>query len=521
MYINGKKIKYNKTTKIYIFLSIFVTAILLNNLFLIPHYSTDSYSNLFDRSINIYQSEALGRPLTSLFWYIINAFGVNVVEEQIFFTLISIFIMSIASFFIGDICLLIKQDHSLLNIIIINLASILIVFNSFSVEMFQFSYMLPFASVAVFFVVLSIRVLVTEITIKRIFISFIMISFSLFFYQGWGALFVPLALTILLFINKKRSFKALVSVSFKIFFIYGSACIVNLAYIKIIHPLFSGITIDARTTNEINLVRNIEEILRMQYDIWVLNLNMTPKYIFLGFVLILTLICFYFVMRENCQREVKKIAIIYSLVSILLITLSYLPHVATSVVWIVQRSLMALGALPGLLIIFIWLFTNNKNLESSNTIKQIENKVDYRNNKILLLLTSFAYFFVLFTSTSAIASDHLSTNKLDQEVAKLILENIEEKEEKLGITITKIAFINDTNPIWYYNNIIHYRDLNIRALNVDWSVIPLLQFVSKRKFERVDMDSEIYNKYFKGRDWDAFSNEQIVIENNVAYIVMF
>ena len=35
------------------------------------------------------------------------------------------------------------------------------------------------------------------------------------------------------------------------------------------------------------------------------------------------------------------------------------------------------------------------------------------------------------------------------------------------------------------------------------------------------MDKEVYDKYFAGKDWNAYSDEQIVFEGDIMYICTY
>ena len=52
--------------------------------------------------------------------------------------------------------------------------------------------------------------------------------------------------------------------------------------------------------------------------------------------------------------------------------------------------------------------------------------------------------------------------------------------------------------------------------------INLLRLRSGRNFDRVDMNADIYNKYFKGKDWNyPDMSEQLVFKGDTVYWVLY
>lgn len=494
-----------RVNKLFIIL-FFIVAAFLNQLFLFPHFSTDSYLVMFNQEEHIRQSELLGRPLISILTLILDWFGVNLVRFQVFFTTISIFIMSLAVYLLVDLFFQFKKNASLNVLLILIVSSMVIVFNPFGIEMFTFSFMLPFTSLAVLLIIFSVRMLSTKINMLSIVYSIILITASLLLYQGWGALFVPLALIFVFFRNQLESVYFRVKEFFSIIFIYISACILNLSYIKIIHPLlFSNVS--DRTKNNVQLMENFKAILKSQYNIWLSNFEITPKFTFLFISIIAFIFTCYIICKTNISKKEKIILVFLCIIVIFsLVFLSLAPHLITSIVWIVPRSIMPLSALPGLLFLMIVLFfsTNLKKLTGS-----------------FLLGLSLFYFLIVSISTNAVANDHLLVNKMDQEIARAFLNKIEDYEKEHGINIKKIAVINDSNPKWIYSNTHAFGDLNVSALNVSWSVPWLFQYVSGRGFEKTEMNKEIFEQNFKNKDWNFFSDEQIYINGDTAYLVMY
>ena len=50
--------------------------------------------------------------------------------------------------------------------------------------------------------------------------------------------------------------------------------------------------------------------------------------------------------------------------------------------------------------------------------------------------------------------------------------------------------------------------MNIREFLVSWGQVEIINYYSKRNFEKVDMSEEIYKKYFANKKWDYYKPEE-------------
>ena len=64
-------------------------------------------------------------------------------------------------------------------------------------------------------------------------------------------------------------------------------------------------------------------------------------------------------------------------------------------------------------------------------------------------------------------------------------------------------------------------DLGYFAYPSHYCIIEALNYYCDRKFERTLMTEEVYNEYFEGKDWEAYSDEQIVLKGDTMYICTY
>ncbi len=124
--------------------------------------------------------------------------------------------------------------------------------------------------------------------------------------------------------------------------------------------------------------------------------------------------------------------------------------------------------------------------------------------------------FADFTITS-----HFVSNKLDKVYADMVYEEITKYEKETGVPVTKLAVVHDAYTPFSYIGISYTSDqINERALATVPG--PLIEVMTGKKFERIEMPQEVYEQYFKDKDWDSFDpEEQLVIEGDTAYWCIF
>lgn len=143
-----------------------------------------------------------------------------------------------------------------------------------------------------------------------------------------------------------------------------------------------------------------------------------------------------------------------------------------------------------------------------------------RQKSTCLVLTQFvisAYVLVQLFSVQNIVVNRYASNAIDETYVGLMYQRILDYEEQTGIEVTKLATCNDQNVADHYREVGATVDaINERILGkANWSIVC---DVSGRLFERIDMDADVYNCYFSGKDWDHLDlDQQLVIREDTAY----
>lgn len=479
--------------KYFLVLISFVLSLIVYGLFLVPHHSHDSYVLYFNPSEHIIQSSALGRPLMSVITFILLELKINFFLHQSTFTVISLFISSIAVYGIYNIFSKLSDNK---NKLLLFIGSFLVIFNIFAVEMFIYAYMLPFTSLSILLIVIAIKHIVKIENLIGFIVTTMLVTSSLLLYQGWGALFVSLGVLNIYYLSRDFSNKRKLKIYFLVLVSYGFSCLFNIIYIKFLHPLFFNRITD-RTNDDIQLLNNIQEIIYSLKSIFITTFEMLPAFSFI----IMTILLFIGLIWFGNSSKTKKnngfqVVGVFSFSS--LIILSLMPHLLTSTIWIVPRSIMALGALPALIILAISFYNLSK--------------LKYR---VMVAFTT-SLFLLFSINTSIIASDQLVTNSLDREISREIDYKIKQIEMENNKVVENIAVRNDSLPTWCYENVRCFGDYNVRSLVKP--VAPyVINFYTGRKFKPVDYSLD----YDLNSNWDSFDQSQVTVVGNTVYIQIY
>ena len=169
------------------------------------------------------------------------------------------------------------------------------------------------------------------------------------------------------------------------------------------------------------------------------------------------------------------------------------------------RMAMSIGAIIGMSLIYLLSIEYDK--------KIFEHIIS------TVIIVFFAFNAI---NTIQIYSAHIAGNKIDANMGMTIKYRIEEYEKESGNTVSKVAYYRDKNHRDY-----HYgwdkklSSFGQRAFDNYYCIIEALNYYCDRDFERANMTKEIYNTYFVGKDWNAYSDEQIVFEGDTMFICTY
>lgn len=147
--------------------------------------------------------------------------------------------------------------------------------------------------------------------------------------------------------------------------------------------------------------------------------------------------------------------------------------------------------------------------------------IDTQISRKLLTLCGIGYLVVHMLFADFVVTNHFVSNSLDKVYVRMAYEYITKYEQENQIQVQKLSMVNDIDAPARYREVSYVSDqINERSLGI--LTVSIMEVVTGRKFDRVEMDPEVYDTYFAGKNWDHFDPyEQIVIVGDTAYWCMF
>ena len=166
---------------------------------------------------------------------------------------------------------------------------------------------------------------------------------------------------------------------------------------------------------------------------------------------------------------------------------------------------MSIGSIVGISFIFLSLLQS-----------------DYKILQYIIATIIIGFFAFNTINTIQIFTAHIVTNKIDANIGLAIKYKIEQYEQETENKITKVAYYRDAKHRDYaYGYEKKLYSFTQRAFDNYYCIVEALNYYCDRKFESVKMDTKIYEENFLGKDWDTYSDEQIVFKNDTMYLCTY
>lgn len=141
--------------------------------------------------------------------------------------------------------------------------------------------------------------------------------------------------------------------------------------------------------------------------------------------------------------------------------------------------------------------------------------------RALLTLGCAGYLMIQLLFSDFVVTDHFISNTLDEVYVNMMYQEILKYEQETGIEITKIAVYKDADAPDNYDEIsYHVHQINERTLGT--ATNSLIFKVTGRKFENIGGQQEVYDQYFKEKNWNYLDlSEQLIIIDDTVYWCIF
>ncbi len=476
-----------------LYLSLLITLVFFG-IFIRMEYATDTYSVLasYPKEIFNHFMES-GRFVTALWWG-----AVNVLNLGDYLIYLSSFILAIIciTLAIYNLYLVIskKIENSALSLIL----STITIINPFSIELFLFIEKGIFGlGILLSILAFSRFVKYLEGDKKSLIFIFIYMLIATFCYQGVIGLFIAISAVYVIVYNK--NIKDFIKNNIIILLGYGIPAIINLITVKFIYG-------NSRVTGEVVLQESIQKILQGSKEM-IASYNILPKYTLVIAILALTLFYIVSILISKKDSIKKKALNILGLayIFIAILGISIVPQImqSTESIWFVPRSTYPFATIMGLVSIYALITTEKNNIKY-----------------IIIGIISVSILAMQLYSFNKIEIDHYNLNYMDKINSLSIGKEIQAYEQETGNKVTKICIYNDQNISYTYPYIWAKKDTNITGFYPDWSIIKMINYYNNINLTQGEINLEI-EESFKEKDWDNYSDEQIIFIGDTIHYCKF
>lgn len=481
---------------IIIYLCIVLIASMMFFPFFTMHYSTDTY-RLIEMGYERYSIEYSlndGRIFMYIIGQLADKMNININAYVVILTVLAIIISCICIIKLIEIMTKYKKKDG---IIITSLIAYVTIMNFMYLENLYFTECIVMSISILLFILAAEYLNEKENIIKVI----ILVLLGVFCYQGTINVFITFYFVFALIKNKKLN-KEIIKNMIIVMLIALFCIAINMLQIKICGKIY-GLE-QTRTGSISEIFANIIYIITNVYKILVYSSELFPKYLFLIFLISISIITAIWDKKENNKYS--------NIINILLITVvaiisSVLINIVSLSSFGLGRMVFSIGALLGLIFMYLYCTT---------TI--FEKQTNYKYVMITILII---YVIMNILNTLNILISHKQANELDKQETLKVNEYMLEYEQNNNIEIKNIAITYDKNVTWCYNELKHKSLYTHRALMIWWCNVDTINYYTNRNLQKVQMKAEIYDTYFKDKDWDKLEKEQFVFEGDTMYYCVY
>lgn len=483
---------------IIIYLCIVLIASMMCFPYLTMHYSTDNYTIIGDGynkyAINTFLNA--GRIFSSVITLLAGCINlpINIFVQVLFY--IGILISCLCVMEIRECIIKIKPEKSFKDMILVIGISFCIIFNFMYLENMYFAE-IPIMALGIFWFIKSSEKLIEE----KYGQSLLYLILGELCYQGTINFFITFTFILLIIKNKKIN-KELIRKMIVAGFFCIITVIINIIQIKICGKIFN--LEQDRLGSLASIPHNIIYILLNIGTIIIKSSDVFPQYLFIAFLL-----CTYVIVFVYDLVKIKENSDIFNV--LMLIIVAVISSVAINIISLssfgLGRMVFSVGALIGL--IFMYLYCSTEIFKNTKIVKYI------------LICDIILYIMINIINYTYLMFSNKKANELDKKEALKVNEYMLEYEKNNNIEIKNIAITYDKNVTWCYNELKHKSLYTHRALMIWWCNVDTINYYTNRNLQKVQMKAEIYNTYFKDKDWDKLEKEQFVFEGDTMYYCVY
>ena len=492
--------KKNNKNQMYTFFVMLMFAVIICSNFFRMHFSQDTYCiNVdygYDRYIKHFLS--IGRILGAVQMFITKKLNIPFETMVIGSSVLATILLTLSWFILYSYTVKIAKigENKKKQLLIAGITfSIIFNFCTFETLVFAEAIVLAFSILCA---TLASCIYTSNLKRKNIYTA-ILIFLTILAYQTSTSLFLIITLVFIAFKNK-GNIKEILEKSIYVGLIYGVSMILGLLITKFLGNYLNWVE---RETTLLSIKEMIQTIFKYLDFIVIKNFYIEPKGWNFIVIIFLTIIFIAQVIKSKEYFHILEYIVLVALCCIIPI----LPLMAIPIKdqYMETRMAMVFGALAGTLLLYLILVMK---ADETKAIKDIIS---------IITITLFVINSIYFIRSS---SENIATGYIDRNIAKSIIYNIEKYEKENDIKLKKIIVGYDKKPIYYYEGQIMLRSANGRGLATNFTVAPLIEYYCGEKYEWYVSQEEIDEK-FSEKNWDAYSEEQLVFEGDTLYLCVY
>lgn len=474
--------KVNKKDLIIYIITFIITCIIFLPL-LTGHYASNSYNiyNIGYHNYAIHWSLIDGRIFMAIIGLIADKINISI-ETYSFITLFCALIVSnIAIIILSKIIKKYKKPQNIIQEIIILIISYITIFNFMYLENMYFVESIVMA-VSVLLYIISANILI-EKNKNYIIKSIALTTIGVMCYQGTVGLFFAFVILFTILKNK-NNIKQIIIDLIKCGIIALIAVLIDILIVKIIENI-----IDQKQTRlgkVSNIFANIKIIIQTLPNILQRTCNLFPPNLLILYLVILTLIILIYAIIN--KKDENNILVKYWVIVIITIAGSCVTYLLTLTSFYTGRLRNALGALIGIIFIFLYVETNCFEKKSKLSI--------------ITFITLASFFIINIINYESIMIQHKEVNKLEKIESEQIEQYMEEYENDTGNKVTKIAKVVIHNNLEksFLPNAKNKTSFTHNSIRTSWAADGTINFYTNRNLETVTITKEEMQYYINNQD---------------------
>lgn len=487
------KIK-EKNKTIIIGIIIFLFSLCICFAFLRPHYTHDTYNIARQGYVQYAQDRFIkeARPFSAMLNILAELIHLPIDSYMLLSFLLSLVFLSMSVVIIYQLLKSELESKDTKWNVMLLLVSYLMIFSYMAVEHILFLESC----------ILGLSVLLTILAVKVIIVggkyayakAMLLLFLAVFSYQGSIGLFPIFLMTYYFFIHPIETKKAM-KITIITWMMYIMAMAATVIFVKV---FFGGsrIQIGTVTVGIVQLIENLKQLV-------INSLYVIPKYFHVG-ILLLTIVWLAFMSKMSVKGRIKSI-FQYGLILLTAIGICIAPILLGSGLTLQPRMCITYGSTIGISLLIMLLTIRIDSVKYTKSI-----------------LYSIIVISVIFNSGIylILTNQHMEVNQRDKQACEQIEKIIQKYEKENQIEVTKIAGTLKYNNKKYDDDMIPIEEYTQRSLG-SWALRDTVIFYTKRNMEIAPISRQQYLEYFGDKNWDEFSEEQVVIIGDTLYLCAY